>query len=58
VVSVTDPYGRISGFLEMLRIPHYLDNRLTDGDKVFSPTVLELIQHVVCVCMFRPFLCC
>jgi hypothetical protein len=23
---------------EMLRIPHYLDNRLTDGGKVVSPT--------------------
>jgi hypothetical protein len=22
----------------MLRIPHYLDNRLTDGGKVVSPT--------------------
>jgi hypothetical protein len=34
------PYG-----CEMLRIPHYLGNRLTDGCKVVSPTRLPSFTH-------------
>jgi hypothetical protein len=29
-------HGGLRGY-DMLRIPHYLDNRLTDGGKVVSP---------------------
>jgi hypothetical protein len=33
--------------VEMLRIPHCLDSRLTDGDKAVSPTHLKYYMKIL-----------
>jgi hypothetical protein len=42
----------------MLRIPHYLDNRLTDGGKVVSPTHRPLLSspETLFLCFWYSFL--
>jgi hypothetical protein len=49
--------GGLSG-CKILRIPHCLDNRLTDGGKVVSPTYRPLLSspETLFVCLWYSFL--
>jgi hypothetical protein len=55
-ISVTGR-GGLKG-CKMLRIPHCLDNRLTDGGKIVSPTLRPLLYspETIFLCLWYSFL--